>query len=386
MRVALVCDWFLPRHGGIELHLRDLALALRGVGVEAEVVTTTPGHADVEDVRVHRVKTPLLAGAGVAFLPHVRSAIQDIVERERFDVVHAHASVVSPAAYAGVRAGGRAGVPTVLTFHSMLHGASLLLGASEELLGWSKDVVLTAVSSVVAAQAARWMRHASVAVLPNAVNHAFWQDTTSEAPTAPIHFVSAMRLSRKKRVLELIDAFSETVRFLAGSPVVRMTIAGDGPQRDAAARLVQERGLGDRVTLPGHLSREALRTLYSTAHAFVMPSERESFGIAALEARSAGLPVIAMLAGGARDFILPGVNGFLAREPGELPRLMARLALDEPLRSFMAHANRVEAPVYDWCIVAAMHRRIYDAAAALGGGGSAARANHTYPGSESATK
>jgi hypothetical protein len=42
-RVALVCDWFLPRMGGIELHLRDLALAVRRRGVDARVVTTAPG-------------------------------------------------------------------------------------------------------------------------------------------------------------------------------------------------------------------------------------------------------------------------------------------------------------------------------------------------------
>jgi choline dehydrogenase-like flavoprotein len=65
VRVALVCDWFLPRHGGIELHLRDLALALREGGVDARVVTSTRGPDSVDGVPVHRIGTPLVPGAGV---------------------------------------------------------------------------------------------------------------------------------------------------------------------------------------------------------------------------------------------------------------------------------------------------------------------------------
>jgi hypothetical protein len=52
MRVALVCDWFLPRMGGVELHLRDLALALKRRGMDARVVTTTRGPDVVDDVPV----------------------------------------------------------------------------------------------------------------------------------------------------------------------------------------------------------------------------------------------------------------------------------------------------------------------------------------------
>lgn len=362
MRVALVCDWFLPRMGGIELHLRDLALALRAAGMDARVVTTTRGDAHVQGVPVHRIDVPLAPGAGFAFTPGLGAALTRVIQAEGFDVVHAHASVVSPLAYAGVAAGVRAALPTVLTFHSMLHQSSLLLGASDAVLGWSRQVMLSAVSSVVAAQAVRWMPAASVGVLPNAIDTAFWRRGLYRPPGAPIHFVSAMRMSRKKRPLRLIRAFADTVRFLAGTPPVRLTIAGDGPDRAEAGRLAAELGVGALVQLPGHMSREELRALYETAHAFVLPSERESFGIAALEARAVGVPVIAMLASGARDFIAPGVNGLLARNEAELSRFMARIALEEPARHFMSSRNRVEAS-YDWSDAVALHAHAYEAAA-----------------------
>ena len=362
-RVAIVCDWFLPRMGGIELHLRDLALRLRASGVDARVVTSTRGPSVVDGVPVHRIAVPLLRGAGVAISAALPGTIANVLRAESFDVVHAHASVVSPVAYAGAIAGVRESLPTVLTFHSMLHGTSILIGASDALTGWTRRMVLSGVSSVVAAQAARWMPGASVGVLPNAIDTRFWQDAQRIESADGVHFIAAMRLTRKKRPLALVRAFAAAVRYAAGAPELRLTFAGDGPERDTIARLATELGVRDRVALVGQRTRAELRALYATAHAFVLPSDRESFGIAALEARAAGLPVIAMLGGGARDFIVPGVNGLLARDERELSTFIARLAIDAPLRRFIAHRNATAPVEYDWDTVVRAHRVIYEAAA-----------------------
>ncbi len=366
MRVALVCDWFLPRMGGIELHLRDLALALRCRGLDARVVTTTRGPDVVDEVPVHRVPAALAPGGGFAFTPAGLAALGDVVRRERFDVVHAHASVVSPVAYAGAMAAANAGIPTILTFHSMLHRSAFLLGASEALFGWSRQrVVLSAVSSVVAAQAARWLPDAPIGVLPNGIDVAFWRGEPPVARGGEVRFVSAMRLSRKKRPAALLRAFGRACRFVGDAAAMRLVVAGDGPDRAALARLAAELGIAERVELPGQLSREALRALYARADAFVLPSERESFGIAALEARAAGLPVIAMLASGARDFIREGAEGVLVRDERELARALSRLALDAPFRTCVARHNATTAPPYDWSDVAALHERFYVTAAEL---------------------
>ena len=360
MRVALACDWFLPRQGGIELHLRDLALALREGGADARIVTTTRGPDVVDGVPVHRIRTPLAPGAGFACSPGVVGAIDRVIRAEGFDVVHAHASVVSPVAFAAAIAARRAGLPSLVTFHSMLHRSSFLLGASEALFGWSeRGVVLSAVSSVVAEQVARWIPGANVGVLPNGLDTRFWREAPSAPPANEVVFASAIRLSRKKRPLRLIRAFADAVRFVAGSPAMRLVVAGEGPERRAVRRLADELGVGERVELVGHLPRTALRTLYGRAHAFVLPSERESFGIAALEARAAGLPVIGMLASGVRDFVRQGLDGLLARDDAELARHLSRLALDTPFREYVRNRNRSVSPPYDWVDVRAMHLDLY---------------------------
>jgi glycosyltransferase involved in cell wall biosynthesis len=365
VRVALACDWFLPRVGGIELHLRDLALTLRAAGVDARIVTTTRGAPVVDGVPVHRMHAPLLLGAGVAYLPGMLHEVERLVRHEAFDVVHAHASIVSPLAFASAIAARRAGLASLVTFHSMLHRSSFLLGASESLFSWSeRGVVLSAVSSVVAAQVARWIPGANVGVLPNGLDTRFWRAPGQVAPGSEIVFVSAIRLSRKKRPLRLVRAFADAVRFVAGTPSMRLVVAGVGPDAAPMRRLADELGVGDRVELPGQLSRAALRDLYARAHAFVLPSERESFGIAALEARTAGLPIVAMLASGVRDFVRQGVDGLLARDDAELSRHIARLALDAPFREYVRHRNSVTTPPYDWSDVRALHLDFYALAAA----------------------
>jgi glycosyltransferase involved in cell wall biosynthesis len=368
MRVALACDWFLPRQGGIELHLRDLALSLRASGVDARIVTTTRGSDEIDGVPIHRVRTPLAPGAGFAFTPGAVKAIGRVIREEGFDVVHAHASVVSPVAFAAAIAARRSGLPSLITFHSMLHRASFVLGASEALFGWSeRGVVLSAVSSVVAEQVARWIPGASVGVLPNGIHAEFWRSgAANRAPDGEIVFASAIRLSRKKRPLRLVRAFGDAVRFVAGEPAMRLIVAGDGPERSAMLRTAAEMGIADRVELTGQLSRTDLRALYARSHAFVLPSERESFGIAALEARAAGLPVVAMLASGVRDFIHHGTDGLLAHDDAELSRHIARLALDVPFRNYVRHRNTSVAAPYDWTDVRAQHLAMYRHAGARG--------------------
>jgi len=368
VRVALVCDWFLPRQGGIELHLRDLALALRAADIDARIVTTTRCEEIVDGIPVHRVRAPLAPGSGFAYTPGALRRLARVVRGEGFDVVHAHASVVSPVAVAGAIAARRAGLPAVLTFHSMLHRASFLLGASESLFGWtSRGIVLTAVSSVVAEQAARWIPGASVGVLPNGVDVAFWRGTSAPSADGEIVLATAMRLSRKKRPLRLIRAFASAVQFVAGTPTLRLLVAGAGPEAEPMRRLAAELGVGNRVELLGQLSRGELRSLYGRAHGFVLPSERESFGLAALEARAAGLPVIAMQASGVRDFIRQGVEGLLARDEAELVRHLSRLALDAPFREYVRHRNALIAPQYDWSDVRALHLAMYAHAARRSG-------------------
>jgi glycosyltransferase involved in cell wall biosynthesis len=365
LRVALVCDWFLPRLGGLELHLRDLAQHLNAAGHTAEVITTTPGEAMVDGIRVHRIDAPRLARAGVIYTRDGMRAVHDAVAQGQYDVVHSHVSIVSPVAYAGARAGHRLGMATVVTFHSMPRGPDAFLGLLGRVLGIRKwQAIASAVSTTVAEAVAPMIAQGPVLRLPNAIDPSQWRIAEGPKDPAEVHLITVMRLNRKKRAAALIRAVARA-REKVSDRTIWLRVVGDGPERPKLERLVAKLGLGEHVLFFGHRTREQIRDMFANADIFVMPSKMESFGLAALEARTAGLPVVAMAETGVADFIQDGREGLLATSDAHLVEQLARLIQDTALRDRIAQHNRDTPPPLGWQGVLARHVRLYREAIAM---------------------
>ena len=103
-----------------------------------------------------------------------------------------------------------------------------------------------------------------------------------------------------------------------------MLLVGDGPERSEAEILVRELGIADRVRFLGKL--DDIVPLLSIADLMLMPSNVESFGLAALEAMACGVPVVATLAGGFPEFIIQGVHGYLLA-PGDIDGMTEKALL-----------------------------------------------------------
>ncbi|HSQ30252.1 MAG TPA: glycosyltransferase family 4 protein [Gemmatimonadaceae bacterium] len=365
MKVALVCDWYLPRIGGIELHLQDLARELSNHGHDVVVITSTPGAGELGGVRVRRLDAPRLPPFGLLFTASGFRAVADAIAAERPDVVHAHVSIVSPTAFAGARAAHRQRLASVVTFHSMIpstrtlaRGIGVLLGAAS----WTARY--TAVSECVADAVRPFAPLQSFVVLPNAIDVSAWRPDHAREPGDELRLLSVMRLNGKKRPLALIAMMRRLARSLPGVRI-RLRIAGSGPQRAIVTRAIARAQLRDRVELLGQCSRDRIRELLAESDVFVSPAVRESFGIAALEARAAGLPVIAMSNSGVAEFIEHDREGLLARNDRELAAHVASLARDpERLRAISNH-NSLNPPAFDWATVVDRHVAIYCEAMAL---------------------
>jgi len=142
-------------------------------------------------------------------------------------------------------------------------------------------------------------------------------------------------------------------------------VVGDGPERARMERTIARYSLGRRITLAGRRSRDEIRALLSTGDIFVLPTVRESFGIAALEARCAGVPVVAMRASGVSELIEHGREGLLARNDVELVDCVAALIAYPDRRRAMAAHNRSTIPPFDWSRVTEQHLAVYREAIAL---------------------
>ena len=344
MRIALVSDCYLPRLGGIELQVHDLAVHLIRAGHQVTVFTITDGPVSAGEVPV--VRLPAIAGVPLpAAIDRLRSALPD------FDVVHCHSSLVSPLAWQAARSADGA----LLTLHS-LPSASMPWPAAG-IARYVGNVQWTAVSEAVADVLRRLLPDRSIGVLHNGVDPVVWQ--RSRRTDHPLTIVSTMRLTRRKRPMALLRMLEEIRAVVPSAVQLRAVVVGDGPQARAASAAVRRRGLSEWVDLPGRLTRFEIQQLYASADVYLAPAELESFGVAALEARCAGLPVVAMASGGVGEFVRPGLEGFLVNTDSEMAATVANLLIDEALRSRIQGFNAGTAPAMTWEHVVARHVAAY---------------------------
>ncbi len=349
MRIALISDCYVPRLGGIEMQVHDLARHLQSSGHEVVVITPTPGPEVVDGVRVRRLDVPLLPFD----IPFTRKAFRltaRALAEEHVDVAHFHGGVASPLAYGAARNAQRVGIPTVVTVHCMWSYATPLFAGLDLVSRWSRwPVVLSSVSDVAARPIRRVVgRRADVVVLPNGIENDAWTIDHIDGDPGVITFVSVMRLAPRKRPLHLLRMFHEVVERTRAVAEVRLVIIGDGPELSQMEKYVRANGLTDRVDMVGRRTRDEIRSIFATSDVFVAPANLESFGIAALEARCAGLPVVAKARTGIREFVTHEREGLLASSDDDMVSQLTRVVLDRALRERMSEHNRTVPSPVDW--------------------------------------
>ncbi|HVS51222.1 MAG TPA: glycosyltransferase family 4 protein [Opitutaceae bacterium] len=362
MKIALVCDWYLPRVGGIERQLTQLARHLATAGHDVTVITPTrgtAGDADETGVRLQRLDVPLLPGIGLIWTPRGFRALAAALRAGNFDVVHAHSSIVSPAAYAAVSLGAKLGLPTAVTVHSIWGRYRHAFHALDRFERWSRwPVAFSAVSERAAREIRPFVSPRPIDIVPNAIVPAEWQ-VARQPPAAFVAIACVMRLAPRKRGAVLLRALRAALDHLPTDVRVRLEIAGDGAERRRLARLARQLGLGESVQFLGILDVRGVKALLARSHFFVLPTAAESFGIAALEARTAGLPVVAMRASGVTEFIAHGREGVLANDDRELAQHLARLCTDAAEREAIAHHNESTPVTLTWDRSLAAHLALY---------------------------
>ena len=351
MRILHATDTFGPTLGGIEVMVQQLATAQARAGHDVTVLTRTPGTD----------RSPAPGVAGVCRRPDRLGALVHAA-----DVVHGHVSAWSPLALSALAEGARADLPAVATVHSMWGAAWPAFRAGAVLAGWSgRRVQWAAVSDAAARPVRRALPGREVLVIPNAVDTAYWAPRKPARPRSGVTVVAVGRMHRRKRPLRLLSVLEQARALVPGDTGFRAVVVGDGPQHAAFCREVAARGLQSWVEAPGDLSHERIRALYDDADVFVAPATLESFGIAALEARTAGLVVLARRGTGVGSFVTHGLDGLLSGSDAQMAEHLALLCTDDGTRLRMATHNRATVPPLDWADVLHHHDHAYAAARAV---------------------
>ena len=148
----------------------------------------------------------------------------------------------------------------------------------------------------------------------------------SEPVSADSTVVFAGRLIPEKQATAIVPAVALAQ---ARVPELRAMIFGDGPEREALLRLIDESGLDDTVQAPGFVAGELVEDAVKRALCFIFPSRREGYGLVVVEAAAVGTPTVVVDApdNAAVELIEEGVNGFVANsaEPEELAEAILRV-------------------------------------------------------------
>lgn len=359
MRILHVTDAYFPRLGGIEMHVHDLAQAQTAAGDEVDIITMTRARGAPDPPGTVGVIRPEdedgWYGRG-QFLRRNRS-YGSVAE---YDVVHAHCSTVSLLSFFAM---GTPNVPRLMTVHSLWRRYTPLYRAFDHALGWSQwPMQWTAVSEIAAEGVRRGARGpVDVAVLPNGIDLDAWTPAPRVSEPNQLRILAVMRLATRKRpqtLLRILHALRSLVPSRIGLSV---TILGEGPSRPAMERYLDRHDMTSWVSLPGHLSRAEVKAAMATSDVFVAPAVLESFGIAALEAHAAGLPVVGRRGTGLADFIRDGEGGVLVGSDREMIATLARMARDRTHETVPRSSTLDQ---FHWPAVVERHRELYQKAGA----------------------
>jgi glycosyltransferase involved in cell wall biosynthesis len=357
VRITHVTDFFLPRLGGLELQVRDLAVRQAAAGHDVRIVTSSPSEGEhdvargVPVVRLGERLAPQHPLHPVAWMTGSSAVLAT-----RPDVVHCHIGLGTPLAFLAARAAAGRGVPTATTVHSFWSGYGGIIGGLERVGRWSRRPIAWTAVSDAAAEPVRRLVGVPVGVLPNGTDVQSWQVRREARRPDDVLLVAVMRLAPRKRVLPMLRLVAEARRRVPADVRLRLVVVGDGSELAAAERLVRRLGL-EGVEFAGQQPRKYIHDLYARADAFLAPARLESFGIAALEARCAGVPVLALCGTGVADFVVHGRDGLLARDDQEMTDQLVRVATDPDLRERMS--GHAPPPGLDWPSVLAAAESLY---------------------------
>jgi glycosyltransferase involved in cell wall biosynthesis len=319
MRLLVLCYEYPPIGGGGGRVAQSIAQQMAARGHEVRVQTAALGWNStrevIEGVDVYRTASGRRVAdtctvpemglyCATSFLPTLRH-----IREWKPDVIHAHFAM--PTGMLAWVTHCLTGVPYVLTAHlgDVPGGVPEQTDKLFKFIGpiarqvWKKAAAATAVSSFVQELAGKAYQRPVERIL-NGID--LRDQPTSPSPVRPIrHFLFVGRFNPQKNLPFLINAFARLTE-----KNWRATIVGDGPDRAAAERLIEQHGLGDRVTLPGWLPAEKVAEIMRDADILCLPSLSEGLPVAAVEALKHGLAIVSSDIPGVRDVVDDSVNGY----------------------------------------------------------------------------
>jgi L-malate glycosyltransferase len=331
MRIGITC---YPTYGGSGVVATELGQELAARGHEIHFISYAPPiRMNLNDPKIHYHEVEVASYPLFDHPPYalaLATMMQEVFELESLDLLHVHYAI--PHSVSAILARSMA-APRRLPFITTLHGTDItLVGANRSYLPITRFSIeqsdgVTAISNYLQKRTvAEFDIKRPIEVIPNFVNCDLYTrsaDGALRAQIAPGGEPILMHLSNFRPVKRITDAVEIFALVRAKMPA-KLVMIGDGPDRGAAEYLVRKKKLHKDVHFLG--KQNAIYQKLASADLFLLPSQLESFGLAALEAMACEVPVIATNVGGVPEVVEHGVDGYLV-EPGDVAAA-ARYAIE----------------------------------------------------------
>lgn len=318
MKIGIVC---YPTFGGSGVVATELGKALAREGHQIHFITyRQPTRLDFfnENLFYHEVDIksyPLFDH--VPYELALASKMVNVVKYEKLDLLHVHYAIPhASAAYMAkqILKTQNIRLPVVTT----LHGTDITLVGKdpsyEPVVTFSineSDGVTAVSEDLRKATYEHFDIRTGIEVIPNFIDMERFKKQKKEhfklaiCPQGEKLLVHTSNFRKVKRVEDVIKVFNEVRKIIPA----KLLLVGDGPERDKMERLCRDLDIFEEVRFLGKL--EVVEEVLSVADLFLMPSEKESFGLAALEAMACEVPLLSSDAGGIPELNIDGVTGFV---------------------------------------------------------------------------
>ncbi len=319
MKIGIVC---YPTYGGSGVVATELGKALAKKGHKVHFITyKEPVRLDGfhENIFYHEVSGldyPLFQNP--PYESALASKIVDVVKFERLDLLHVHYAI--PHASAALMAQNILKEQGIfIPFITTLHGTDITLvgrdASFQPVVEYSMNHSdgITAVSESLKRDTLLFFEvKKHIEVIPNFIDFSRFKKTDKDhfkkaiAPQGEKILIHVSNFRKVKRVEDVVQMFDLLIKKIPA----KLLLVGDGPERMSIEMLCRNLGNCEHVRFLG--KQEAVEDLLAIADLFVLPSESESFGLAALEAMACEVPVISSNAGGIAEVNIQGETGFMS--------------------------------------------------------------------------
>ncbi|MCX6350881.1 MAG: N-acetyl-alpha-D-glucosaminyl L-malate synthase BshA [Bacteroidetes bacterium] len=369
MKIGIVC---YPTYGGSGVMATELGKALANKGHQVHFFSyAIPVRLDMVSRNIFFHEVSVLAYPLFEYPPYelaLISRLVDVIKYEKLDVLHVHYAIPHAfAAYSAKKMLREQGIriPVVTT----LHGTDITLvgkdPAYEPVVTFSmnKSDAVTAVSQFLKEETHRFFKlNKEIKMIPNFVDFERFSKQPKE------HFKMAIAPFGEKiimhtsnfRPVKRIDHVIEVFRRIREKMPSKLLLIGDGPERSNAEQLCRTLDICDDVRFLGKI--DAVEELLSVADLFLMPSENESFGLAALEAMACEVPVVSTNAEGIPEVNVDGITGFTCNV-GDVEGMAEKSIMilsDDVLHKKMKQAAFKKAHEFSLDKIMGMYEDVYD--------------------------